>query len=209
MFWKLESPKHQTYLGVNPKALATSFDLPDGSMSRLFVVQQTHLTADVRWRFIWYARNNSVDEEALMNSRINILIIDDHTAVRQGLSALINTVPGMVVVGEVSDGETAVQVVRDLRPDVIVMDLTLPDMSGIKIIEAIHQASPQTRTLVLTSFGEDWCVLAALRAGVQGYLLKDAISTDVIDAIQDVYIGKLTLHPSLTHILIQAIQEPQ
>jgi DNA-binding NarL/FixJ family response regulator len=147
--------------------------------------------------------------EAPMNYRIKVLIVDDHAVVRQGLLALINTAKDMVIVGEAENGITAVQQARDLHPDIIVMDLVMPDMEGIGAIETIKQESQQARILVLTNFGDEQHVLAALGAGAQGYLLKDAILTDVVNAIRDVHAGKYTLHPSVTHILMQAMQKQQ
>ena len=144
-----------------------------------------------------------------MNNPIKILIVDDYAVVRHGLMALIDTAPGMVVVGEAEDGLTAVQQAQRLHPDVIVMDLSMPGLDGIGAIEAIKQASPHSHILILTNFGEAPQVRNALRAGVRGYLLKDAILTDVVEAIRDVHNGKLALHPSITHILIEAIQEPE
>ena len=142
-----------------------------------------------------------------MKNRIKILIVDDYATVRQGLLALIDTAPDMLVVGEAADGITAVQKARDLHPDVVVMDLVVSGFDGIRAIKAIKQESPQARILILTNFSEERHVLAALGAGAQGYFLKDAVLTDVVDAIRDVNAGKLTLHPSVTHIFMQAMQK--
>jgi NarL family two-component system response regulator LiaR len=127
--------------------------------------------------------------------------------VRQGLRALIDTTPDIQVVGEAADGLTAVQQANTLHPDIIIMDLVLPGLDGIEAIAAIKQADAQARILVLTNFSDEPRVLAALRAGAQGYLLKDAILTDVLTAIREVFAGKLTLHPSINHILIRAMQQ--
>ncbi len=142
-----------------------------------------------------------------MNNPIKVLIVDDYAVVRHGLMALIDTAPGMVVVGEADDGLKAVQQAQHLRPDVIVMDLMMPGLDGIGAVAAIKQASPLSHILILTNFGEPHQVRDALRAGVHGYLLKDAVLTDVVKAIRDVHQGKLALHPSITHILIEALQE--
>ncbi len=142
-----------------------------------------------------------------MNDPIKILIVDDYAVVRHGLRALIDTASGMVVVGEADDGLTAVQQAQHLRPDVIVMDLIMPGLDGIGAVSAIKQASPFSHILILSNFGEAQQVRDALRAGVHGYLLKDAVLTDVVKAIRDVHQGKLALHPSITHILIEALQE--
>jgi len=138
---------------------------------------------------------------------IGILIVDDYAVVRQGLRALIDTTPDIQVVGEAADGLTAVHQANILHPDIIIMDLVLPGLDGIEAIAAIKQADAEARILVLSNFSDEPRVLAALRAGAQGYLLKDAILTDVLTAIREVFAGKLTLHPSINHILMRAMQQ--
>jgi NarL family two-component system response regulator LiaR len=138
---------------------------------------------------------------------IGILIVDDYAVVRQGLRALIDTTPDIYVVGEAADGLSAVHQANTLRPDITIMDLMLPGLDGIEAIAAIKQANAQARILVLTNFGDEPRVLAALRAGAQGYLLKDAVLTDVLTAIREVHAGRLTLHPSINHILMRAMQK--
>jgi NarL family two-component system response regulator LiaR len=140
---------------------------------------------------------------------IGILIVDDYAVVRQGLRALIDTTPDIYVVGEAADGLSAVHQANTLRPDITIMDLMLPGLDGIEAIAAIKRANAQARILVLTNFGDEPRVLAALRAGAQGYLLKDAVLTDVLTAIREVYAGRLTLHPSINHILMRAMQQTQ
>lgn len=142
-----------------------------------------------------------------MDRVINTLIVDEFAMVRQGLRALLATVPDLCVVGEARDGRTAVQQTRTLQPDVIVIDPKLPDLEGVTVIQAMHSECPQSQILVLTNVGEDAQVRAAFGAGVRGYLLKDTVLTDVIIAIRDVYDGKLAVHPSITHVVIQAMQD--
>ncbi len=137
---------------------------------------------------------------------IKILIVDDYAVVRHGLRALINTAPTMTIVGEAVDGHTAVQLTRELQPDVIVMDLLMPGLNGIEAIKAITQENPQARVVVLTGCGDELMVRAALDAGAQGYLLKDAVLTDLISAIRAVYEGKPALHVSVEKILGQRPQ---
>lgn len=144
----------------------------------------------------------------MLNDRIKVLIVDEYANVRQGLSALLQTAPDMVVVGEAGNGAAAVQKTRVLCPDVIIMDLIRPDHEGIAAIGAIKRESPQTRILVLTDFGEEHRVFSAFQSGAQGYLLKDAMMTNVVEAIRDIYDGKITLHPNLTDVFMRAIQEP-
>lgn len=145
----------------------------------------------------------------MTDKMIDILIVDDYAVVRQGLRALIDTTSDIQVVGEAADGVTAVDQARTLHPDIIIMDLVMPRLGGIEAIAAIKQADNETRILVLTNFSDEPRVLAALRAGAQGYLLKDAMLTDVLTAIRDVYAGKLTLHPSVNHVLMRSVQAPE
>lgn len=140
---------------------------------------------------------------------IGILIVDDYAVVRQGLRALIDTTSDIQVVGEAADGVTAVHQAAALHPDIIIMDLVMPRLSGIEAIAAIKEADNQARILVLTNFSDEPRVLAALGAGAQGYLLKDAMLTDVLAAIREVYAGKLTLHPSINQVLIRSMQLPE
>jgi DNA-binding NarL/FixJ family response regulator len=137
---------------------------------------------------------------------IQILIVDDYAVVREGLRAFISTEPGMEVVGEAADGETAVQQCQLLQPDLVVMDLALPNNEGLDAIRAIKHTCPQIYILVLTNFAEEERVLAAMKAGAQGYMLKDAATQDVIRAIRDVYRGEVVLHPSVAYVLLRALQ---
>lgn len=145
----------------------------------------------------------------ILNDQIRVLIVDDYANVRHGLSALLETTPDIVVVGEAVNGSTAIQQALALHPDVIVMDLIKPGLDGIEAIETIKQEIPQARILILTNFGEEEPVFSAFRSGAQGYLLKDAMMTNIVEAIRDVHNGKLTLHPNLTDVFMHAIQEPQ
>ncbi len=141
-----------------------------------------------------------------MTHAISVLLVDDYAVIRQGLRALISTAPDIVVVGEAGDGATAVSQSHMLCPDVAIMDMVMPGLDSLEAIRLIRQQSPHTRILVLTNFGDEKRVLAALAAGVHGYLLKDAVLTDIIEAIHQVYNGKPALHPSISHVLVQAVQ---
>jgi DNA-binding NarL/FixJ family response regulator len=137
---------------------------------------------------------------------IEILIVDGHAIVREGLRAFISTEPGMNVVGEAADGETAVEQCLELQPDVTLMDLVLPNNEGFDAIRNIKHTCPRTTILVLTNLSDEERVLAAMKAGAQGYMLKDATTQDIIRAIRDVYNGKVVLHPSVAHVLLVALQ---
>ena len=121
---------------------------------------------------------------------IRILVADDHHVVRQGLIALLNTVQEISVVGEASDGEKAVELFRQHRPDVTIMDLRMPKMSGVEAISAIRREAPGARIIVLTTFDGDEDIYRALQAGAKGYLLKDMFGEELIDAIKAVHAGR-------------------
>jgi two-component system NarL family response regulator len=121
---------------------------------------------------------------------IRVLVVDDHAIVRKGLVALLNTVDGVSVVGEATDGEEAIQAHRTLRPDVTLMDLRLPKIGGAEAIAKIRQEHPAARIIVLTTFDGDEDIFRALQAGAKGYLLKGMDATELTDAIRAVHAGK-------------------
>ncbi len=143
-----------------------------------------------------------------MSERIRVLVVDDHVVVREGLCALITARSDMEVVGEASDGVQAVLKARLLEPDVILMDLLMPRKHGIEATREIKQENPNARILVLTSFAEDKNVYLAVKAGAQGYLLKDSSSRDLILAIRDVYRGELALQPNIAVKVIREVSRP-
>jgi NarL family two-component system response regulator LiaR len=140
--------------------------------------------------------------------QIRVLIADDHAVVRRGLQALINSEPGMEVVGEAEDGIQALFQVRTLRPDVVLMDLVMPRQDGLKAIIEIMDEHPEAKILVLTSFAEDDQVFPAIKSGALGYLLKDSSPHDLLQAIRDVYAGESSLHPTIARKLIHEISQP-
>ncbi len=125
-----------------------------------------------------------------MGEPIRILVVEDHHVVRQGLVALINSVPDMAVVAEASDGQRGVALYREMRPDVTIMDLRLPVMGGVDAITAIRREFPHARVIVLTTFDGDEDIYRALQAGARGYLLKDMFGDELMDAIRTVHAGK-------------------
>ena len=141
-----------------------------------------------------------------MSDNIRILIADDHTVVREGLRALIETEPGMELVGEATDGEEAVERAQALRPDVILMDLMMPRKDGIEAIGEIKQENPDAGILVLTSFAEDEKVFAAIKAGALGYLLKDASPQELLRSIREVHRGEPSLQPAIAHKVMRELQ---
>ncbi|HQE92588.1 MAG TPA: response regulator transcription factor [Anaerolineae bacterium] len=143
-----------------------------------------------------------------MTETIHILVADDHAIVREGLRWLIATEPGMELVGEAADGVEAVARARELRPDIILMDVVMPRKDGIEAISEIKQALPDVHILVLTSFAEDDKVFPAIKAGASGYLLKDTAPQDLLRAIRDVHQGLPTMHPAIARKVMQEIQRP-
>jgi NarL family two-component system response regulator LiaR len=139
---------------------------------------------------------------------IRVLIADDHAVVREGLRALIISEPGIEVVGEAANGVEAVRLAHSLQPDVILLDLIMPQKSGLESIAEIKQADPEARILVLTSFAEDDKVFPAIKAGALGYLMKDSLPHELLQAIRDTYRGESSLHPAVARKLVQELNRP-
>lgn len=143
-----------------------------------------------------------------MTETIRILIADDHAVVREGLRLLISSEPGMEVIGQAADGVEAVQMAQKLTPDVILLDLVMPNKDGIQAITEIKHQNPEARILVLTSFAEDDKVFPAIKAGALGYLLKDSSPQELLQAIRDTRQGESSLHPAIARKLIKEINRP-
>jgi DNA-binding NarL/FixJ family response regulator len=131
--------------------------------------------------------------------KIRILAVDDHPLFRQGIAALIEGEEDMTLVGEASNGREAIQQFRAQRPDVTLMDLQMPDMNGLDAIIAIRNEFPPARIIVLTTYTGDIQVLRALKAGAQGYLLKNLLHKELLQTIRDVHAGKKALSPEASH----------
>ena len=138
-----------------------------------------------------------------MDGPIRVLIADDHPVVRSGLRALIETETGMEVVGDAADGKEAIEKAGQLLPDVVLLDLMMPGVSGLEAIEGIRQHNSDIHILVLTSFDQDDLLFPAIKAGAHGYLLKDSSPEDLLRAIRQVSRGESSLHPTIARKLIR------
>jgi len=136
---------------------------------------------------------------------IRVLLVDDQTLVREGFARLLRDIDDIDVVGEAADGAAAIQLVAALRPDVVLMDVRMPVMDGIRATARVVASHPQVRVLVLTTFDLDEAVGQALRAGASGFLLKDAPSTQLVHAIRVVANGDSVLAPTVTRRLIASV----
>jgi DNA-binding NarL/FixJ family response regulator len=137
---------------------------------------------------------------------IRVLIVDDHAVVRMGLRAFFDLLPDIDVVGEASDGSEGVAMARRLQPDVVLMDLLMPNMDGVTAIGRIKAELPDTEIVTMTSFIEEEKVTAALEAGASGYVLKDAEAEEVAQAIRAAYAGEVHLDPQVARLLAQRMR---
>jgi DNA-binding NarL/FixJ family response regulator len=133
------------------------------------------------------------------SAQIRILSVDDHALVRQGIAVLISTEPDLTLVAEASNGREAIQQFRAHRPDITLMDLQMPGMNGLDAIIAIRGEFPGARIIVLTTYKGDILILRALKAGAQGYLLKNTIHKELIDTIRAVHAGRKALSPEASY----------
>ena len=143
-----------------------------------------------------------------MKESIRVLITDDHDIVRKGLTVLLATERDIKVVGEAKDGLEAVEKAGSLKPDVVLMDLVMPQMDGIEATRRITGAHPKVRILVLTSFAADDKVFPAVKAGALGYLLKDSSPEELVEAIHRVARGEPSLEPAIARKVLQEISHP-
>jgi DNA-binding NarL/FixJ family response regulator len=143
-----------------------------------------------------------------MNTPIRILVADDHPVVRDGLVAVLSTQPDFEVVGEAATGAEVVERVRALQPDVVLLDLEMPEMDGVAATRSLRNTGVRSRVLVLTSFAEDDRVRDAIQAGAVGYLLKDVRRPELLRAIRAAADGQPTLHPDVQRRLMQRVAAP-
>jgi len=140
---------------------------------------------------------------------IRVLIVDDHPVVRDGLRGMFSGEPGFEVAGEAADGGEAVALAQSLQPDVILMDLHMPNVDGVSAIRQLAEQGSEARVLVLTTYDQDSYVLPAIEAGATGYLLKDAPREELLRAVRAVAQGETILSPSVAGRLVDQVRNPQ
>lgn len=136
---------------------------------------------------------------------IRILIADDHGVLRAGLRVLLNAEPDMQVVGEAAAGHETLRLANELRPDVVLLDLSMPDLGGIEVTRRIKAALPETRVLILTVHEDERLLREAIQAGAAGYIVKRAVETELINAVRVVWRGDLYVHPAMTRALLKGL----
>jgi two-component system response regulator NreC len=136
-------------------------------------------------------------------NQIRILLADDHTLMRRGLRLLLESRPEFSVVAEASDGRQAVEQTEAMQPDIAVLDIAMPNLSGIEAAQRVRAVSPRTGIIILSMHADEGYVLRALKAGAMGYLLKDSAEGDLIDAIKSVHAGKTFFSPEISAMLME------
>ena len=136
---------------------------------------------------------------------IRVLIADDHAVVRQGLRTFLDLQEDLEVAGEAADGEAAVEAAKLLAPDVVLLDLAMPRLDGVAALPRLREAAPAARVIVLTSFGEDGRLFAALRAGAAGFLLKDSEPAELVRAIRTAHAGQAPLSPAVAARMVEEL----
>lgn len=149
------------------------------------------------------------EDRSASGDKIRVLIVDDHAMVRQGLRTFLelqdtSALP-IEVVGEAANGIEAVELARRTQPDIVLLDLVMPGMDGIRATPQILACSPRSRVIILTSFGEEDKILPAIRAGAQGYLLKDIPPNELVHAVREASLGKVQLHPEIARKLMSVV----
>jgi DNA-binding NarL/FixJ family response regulator len=138
---------------------------------------------------------------------IRLVLVDDHALVRQGFRRILEDDPGLQVAGEAGSAEEGIALVRQQRPDVVLMDMAMPDANGIQAAREILRERPETKVLVLSMYSDAQYVRSALDAGVSGYILKSALETDLTRAVRAVAAGQQYLSPELSGVLIKALRD--
>ena len=144
----------------------------------------------------------------MMSEAISVVLVDDHSIVRDGVRVYLSTQTDLVIVGEAGSGDDALQVVQETNPDVVVMDLRMPGMSGIEATRQIRRLSPQTQVVILTSFHDDTDLFPAIEAGAISYLLKSVRPQEVAAVIRAAARGEAVIHPQLLGRIVRRLHGP-
>jgi DNA-binding NarL/FixJ family response regulator len=144
-----------------------------------------------------------------MNTSVRILIADDHTIVRQGLARLLEEQSDFKVVGEATNGQTAVDQALALKPDIVIMDIAMPRMNGIEAAKRIRKQLPKTKVLILSMYSHEHYIHELLETGVSGYLLKDSSGRDIIKAIRSAMKNETFLSPTISKVLVETYRSPR
>src|SRR5438132_5990995 len=147
--------------------------------------------------------------DATSTVAIRVLVVDDHWVVREGLRRYLTDEPGLLVIGEASNGDEAIALARELKPDVILMDILMPQMDGIEAITRIKAEMPRVEVIALTSVLQDGSVSDAIQAGAIGYLIKDTKGDELVRAIQDAAEGRVHLSPEAATRLAKDLRQPE
>ena len=147
------------------------------------------------------------EKQIRQSETIRVLVVDDHAIIRKGIKAVFDLVPDIDLVGEAENGNQAITLDRELAPDVVLMDLMMPEMDGITCIKQIREKRPKARILVLTNFAGEDMIFPAIKAGAMGYHLKDSSPEALIDAIRQVNQGVASLHPSIAKRVLEEFQD--
>ncbi|HET7010314.1 MAG TPA: response regulator transcription factor [Anaerolineales bacterium] len=142
------------------------------------------------------------------SSRIRVLVVDDHAMVRRGLAAFLRAFDDLELAGEAASGQAAVELCIQLQPDVVLMDMVMPDMDGAAVTRLLRSKTPSVQVIALTSFMEEILVQSALHAGAIGYLLKDVSADELAQAIRAAHAGRVTLSPEAAQALVHAASQP-
>ena len=144
-----------------------------------------------------------------MSDAIRIIVADDHPIVRDGLVTVLNTQPDFIVIGEASTGTETINQIQRMHPDVLLLDLEMPELDGVAVLQQLREREAEVRTIVFTAFDTDERILDAVQAGAQGYLLKGAERQELFNAIRVVHAGGSLLQPVIASKLLRQVSDPR